>query len=139
MGVGALIGLTIAVSAAKGVEQAVSVSREKDALDEQSKNSQLQYLQKSNSRLSQLQNLLAKQQAVETTTGLNLGSASFNAIARSTVNISQKEQKNLDIEETSKQAAISSAKSNLDKSLFSQLFGDVAGAAESSALINKFK
>ena len=135
MGSGVLFAIEVGATVAAAGEQAEATSRQEKALDEQSKNTQLQYLQKSNSRLSQLTTILGQQEAIETTKGVSLGSASFNAIQRQTFNISQKRQTNLNLEEKANQAAIASKKQNLESSLFASLFGDVAGAASAGSAI----
>ena len=129
MGTAVMIGLMVASTAAEAEEQSQAASSRDAALTEQSKNTQLQYLQKSNSRLSQMQTLLGQQEAMQSTSGLSMGSASFNAIQRSTFDISQKHQANLTAEEKAKQGIISAQKANLNNSLFAQLFGDVGSLA----------
>lgn len=124
----------MAVSAASAVGEGVSqVDAEHAALtglNTEGKEQTISYQQKTLANYDSLQKLTDAQTAEASVRGFSLGSASFNAIQRASVNKAAKEQQNLNLTEDIVQNNITTEKKNVADSLFAQLFGDVVGVAK---------
>ncbi len=129
------VGSLVVTTAGSFIERQNAADIQSAQLDEEGRTSRLQYLQKSNSRLNQLQNILSKQTAIETTRGVSLGSASFGAIQKKTFITGEKQQATLSLDERIKQQQIVQQKAQLQDSLFAQLFGSGARAVSEGAAI----
>lgn len=132
-----IAGVMVASEMVKGYEQYQGARSQTVVLDQQSQMQQLQYLQKSNSRLDQIEKLLDTQEAVETTKGVSLSSPSFLAIQRNTLNTGAKELENLKTEEQLRKENIENKRRNINNSLFASIFGDVSDAAGKASALKK--
>lgn len=100
-----------------------------DTLKLQSKQSTIKHQQEVLSNYDILEKTIATQVAQASSKGVGLGSLSFEAIQRDTVNKAAKEEKNLEIEESLFQQGIKNEKKNVKKTLHASLFGDIASSA----------
>lgn len=126
---GILAGMSAAAEAGAAVSQVGAAESKTQMLNLQSKQIKLQTQQKTLSNYDLLNKTLESQEALQTTRGTSFSSPSFNAIKRDTLNKGSKNQKNIDIEGDIAQENIKLEKQNVKKSLFAQLFGDVAQTA----------
>lgn len=100
-----------------------------DTLKLQSKQSTIKHQQEVLSNYDIVEKTIASQVAEASSKGVGLGSLSFEAIERDTMNKVAKENKNLEIEESLFQQGINIEKKNVKKTLHASLFGDIAGSA----------
>jgi hypothetical protein len=114
-----------------GMEVAAENQKEK-ALDLQAKEMALQTQQKTLANYDVMEKVLDAQQAHMTVTGTAFSSPSYNAIARNTLNIGSKKQRNTDIEGDLADENIKIEKENVRNTLYAQLFGDTANLAMSA-------
>lgn len=135
MGIETLVAIAAVSTIAEGVAQSQAASATKEGLDLQNKEFQLQYLQKQNKTLSNMDTLLQHQTAQMTVRGTGFDSASFNAIQRDTINTGSKELANESAERQIQQSNIDAKKQATNATLFSQLFGEAAGLATSGATL----
>jgi hypothetical protein len=133
----AIVMATVAVGAevGKSVFEFQAANAKEHALDLQAKEMELQTQQKTLSNYDVMEKVLDAQIAHMTTTGAAFSSPSFNAIQRGTLNIGSKKQKNINIEGELAQENIDIEKQNVRNTLFSQLFGNAANAAMSTASV----
>lgn len=96
------------------------------AIDLQSKQSTLRHQQELLSNYDILEQTLATNLAEASAKGIGLGSPSFEAVERSTINKIAKEERNLNLEESIYQEGLKVEKGNVKNTLYSSLFGDVA-------------
>jgi hypothetical protein len=107
------------------------------ALDLQAKQSTIRHQQELLSNYDILEQTLHTQQAEATAKGVGMGSLSFEAIQRGTINKIAKEEKNLNIEESLFQRGIKIEKENVKKTLYASLFGDIAQTGFNFAELSK--
>lgn len=125
-------GVQVASTVAKADAQQAAAEAAEKSLDLQAKQQELQYQQKTLQNLSAVEKVLDAQTAMMTTRGVAFSSPSFNAIRRNTINVSSRQQANLDIEEDIAQQNIKIEKQNVKDTLYAQLFGDVAEAGQAA-------
>lgn len=133
----AMAAIATAGAVGEGVSQVDAEHAALTGLNTESKQQTISYQQKTLANYDSLQKLTDAQTAEASTRGFTLGSASFNAIQRASVNTASKTQKNLDINEDIVQQNITAEKKNVADTLFSQLFGDAVGLAQGGAGIVK--
>lgn len=104
-----------------------------EQLNMQQKQNTIQSQQKSLQNGDIMNRVLDRQTAEATGKGVALSSASFNAIQRNTLNVGAKEQTNIDTQQSLQEYNTDVEKDNTKRTLFAQLFGDVAGAGMSFA------
>lgn len=134
MAIGAGGGLVGSTYAQAGFQQEAANSQ-LSALTTESKESTLNTQQKTLANYDALQKLTAAQEAQGTVRGFTLGSPSFNAIQRQSVNISAKAQKNINIEGDITQENIAREKQNVKDTLNAQFLGDIVGAEKNGAMM----
>lgn len=100
-----------------------------DTLKLQSQQSTIKHQQEVLSNYDILEKTIATQIAQASGKGVGLGSLSFEAIQRETVNKAAKEGKNLEIEESLFQQGIKNERKSVKKTLHASLFGDIASSA----------
>ena len=83
---------------AAGIERHIATEQALKALSLQEKETTVQYQQKTLANYNRMQQYLSAQTAEAVTRGVGFNSASFNAIQRNTVNVTAREQKNLDVD-----------------------------------------
>lgn len=125
-----------AAEVGKAYNQIQAAGAKKDALALQAKQQQLQYQQKTISNLDMLDKITQAQIAQATVRGYTLDSPSFNAIQRETFNISSRNQKNLDIEQSILDRNNAIERANVKRTLYSQLFGDVLDITKIGASVS---
>lgn len=130
MGVAGFLG-----EVGKAYSQSQAAMSRQHSLDLQEKQNTLSFQQKTLSNYDLLDKILARQTAEATVRGIKLSSPSFEAIERSTLNADSRELKNIDIEKNLYDANIAIEKNNVRKTLYAQLFGDVAETAMSFATL----
>lgn len=113
-----------------------SAQAQTESLDLEAKENQIQTQQKTLSNYDNMEKLLEAQQAHMTTTGVAFSSPSYNAIARNTINIGSKYEKNVELESSIENSNIKLEKQNVRSQLYAQLFGDASSAAFTAAGIN---
>ncbi len=91
----------------------------------QSKESEVQYQQKTLANYDRLQSYLSAQEAAEATRGVGFNSSSFNAIQRNTFNVAAREQHNLDIAQQLTQAQADVKKQEVNEKFAASVSGDV--------------
>lgn len=128
-----LLAIAAGATVAKMGAEAAVASQQRQALDLQAKQLQLQTQQKTLGNLTAMEKVLDSQAVALTTRGVAFTSPSYNAIQRATLNIGAKNQKNLDIESSLNQANIDMEKANVNNTLYAQLFGDTANLAFTAA------
>ena len=129
----ALLALAGAFQGGKAYFQNEAANEQIEGLNLKSDFQILQSQQKRLSTYSLLEKTLAQQKAEVSTRGVSFGSPSFNAIQRETTNIGQRELGNQEIEQEFMHRNIQIEKSNVRKSLYASLFGDVADLAITGA------
>lgn len=131
----ALIVVSTAATAAKGYSQYEASQSKMDALNLSREQHVLQHQQKTLANYETTQKILDAQTANATTRGVGMGSPSLEAIARNTINVSAKNQKNLNTEESIFEQNLKAEKSNVSNTLFAELFGDAASLASDFASV----
>lgn len=129
----ALLVISAGASVVKLGVEANAADEKLKALDLTKEQHVLAHQQKTLANFDTMEKLLQHQTAQATTRGVGLGSPSLEAIQRNTMNIGAKEQSNLDIEENIFERNIDIEKSNVNQTLFAELFGEAAGAASNFA------
>lgn len=122
----ALLVMGIAAEGVKAFGQTKVASSQRKAIDLQSKQSQLKYNQEQINNLDILEKTYQAQEAEATTRGVSLASQSFAAIQADTLAKGGKQAQNLEMEESLYQRGLGIEKKNIKKTLFANLFGDVA-------------
>jgi len=122
----ALLVMGVAAEGVKAFGQTKAASSQRKALDLQSKQSALKYNQEQINNLDILEKTLQAQEAEATTRGVSLSSQSFSAIQADTLAKGGKQAENLEMEESLYQRGLGIEKKNIKKTLFANLFGDVA-------------
>lgn len=122
----ALVVMAVTAEGAKAFSQTKAASSQGKALDLQSKQSALKYNQEQINNLDILEKTLQAQEAEATTRGVSLASQSFAAIQADTLAKGGKQSENLEMEESLYQRGLGIEKKNIKKTLFANLFGDVA-------------
>jgi len=107
------------------------------SLDLQAKQSTIRHQQELLSNYDILEQTLHTQQAEASAKGIGIGSLSFEAIQRGTINKVAKEEKNLNLEESIFQRGIKIEKENVKKTLYASLFGDIAQTGFNFAELSK--
>lgn len=138
MGYAALAIMAVSMVASAS-EQSAAADSETASLDLQSKQDTLQYQQKSLNNYDVMNKVLDAQTAQQTVTGTAMGSASSNAIQRSTFNTGASSQRNITLENDINQQNIKNEKSSVNSSLWASLFGMGSSAAMSYASYNNAK
>lgn len=110
----------------KAFQQTQAANAKMEALKLQSKQSTVKHQQEVLTNMDILEKTLQAQTAEATTRGVSLGSLSFEAIQRDTINEAAKAERNLDLEESIFQKSLKIEKKNVQTSLFANLFGDIA-------------
>lgn len=135
MGAEAMIALTATAMVAEGVGTAKKMTAEQSAaqarlntLELQSKQSTIKHQQEVLSNYDILEKTISTQVAQASSKGVGLGSLSFEALERDTMNKAAQEENNLDIEESLFQQGINIEKNNVKKTLNATLFGDIASS-----------
>lgn len=124
-----MAGIAAAAETGSAVFQ-VNAAHEKDEqIDLQAKQEQLRTQQKTLANYDAMEKVIDAQEAHMTTTGTAFSSPSFNAIQRNTLNIGARKQGNIDLEENIMEENAKVEKSNVQDTLYSQLFGDAASLA----------
>lgn len=129
----AIIAAAAVGAAGQAYGQVKAADASKQALALQSKQQQLKHAQETLSNYDLLEKVLDKQTAQATTRGVALNSLSLDAVRRDTINTSFKKQSNIDTENELIQRNIKAEKSNVNATLFSQLFGDATNFGMSFA------
>lgn len=111
---------------AKYTEQEAAAKAKLDTLKLQSQQSTIKNQQETISNYNILEKTIATQEAQASAKGVGLGSLSFEAIQRDTINKSAEAGKNLEIEEGLFQRGIDIEKANVKRSLSASLFGDIS-------------
>lgn len=126
------VALVLAAGSAvgKGFFQFQSADTRRHALDLQMEENRLQFQQRTIANYDQVQRVLEAQQAQMTVRGVAFSSPSYKAIAGDTFNIGMKNQRNIELEQRINESNLEIEKKNVKKTLFAQLFGDVAEGAE---------
>jgi len=128
-----MAGVAVAAEVGKGVSETKAAGARKQALDLEGKQIELQTQQRTLQNYDVMEKVLDAQEAHMTTTGAAFSSPSYNAIQRNTLNISSKQQKNINIENAFQEESRKTEKENVRNSLYAQLFGDAAATATSVA------
>ncbi len=128
-----LLALAGILEFGKGIFQVSAANEQMESLDLKNDFQVLQSQQKRLSTYSLLEKTLASQTAEVSTRGVSFGSPSFNAIQRETLNIGGRELKNQEVEQDFLHRNLQIEKSNVRKTLYASLFGDVADLAMSGA------
>lgn len=132
-----ILASAAAMEVGKGVMEIQAAQAQEHALDLQAKQNEVQYQQKTLNNLESLDQVLQHQTAQMTTRGMAFSSSpSFNAIERNSVNITARQQRNLDIEKSILDQNTELEKRNVKNSLYAQLFGDVGHTGLSFAQLN---
>jgi hypothetical protein len=127
----AMIVVAGVATAAEGVSQYQSEQSKLAGIKLRNKERELEYEQKTLANYDMTKKILDTQMAQAAGRGVALSSPSIEAIQRDTLNTSAKRQKNLDIEETLIERNARIEKENVQNTLYTELFGDVAQAATS--------
>jgi len=101
------------------------------------KQREIQLNQKKLSVYSNTEKMLKHQTAQMTTRGVGMGSPSFNAIQRDTLNISSKAARNIDTEREFSEYNAMTEKRNVRQSTYAKLFGTVGASALGFAALMK--
>lgn len=126
-------GVAIAGEIGQADYQSKAAASKQAALDLQGKEIKLQAQQKTLANYDIMEKTIDAQTAHMSTTGQAFASPSYNAIQRNTLNIGAKKAANEAIEGSISEQNVKLEKQNVNSELYSQLFGDVAGAAKSAA------
>ncbi len=110
----------------KALLQGSAASAEEEAIELRTQQSILQNQQKTLSNYDVLQKVIDRQILQATTKGIKLSSPSFDAIERNTFNVGAKEANNLKLERDFIERNADVEESNVRKTLYAQLFGDIA-------------
>ncbi len=110
----------------KAYQQTQAAKQRIKALEFESKQSALAHTQELISNYDILERTISMQQAEASTRGFALNSPSMEAIERDTINKANKAAKNIELEESLFQKNIKVEKKSVKKSLFANLFGDIA-------------
>jgi len=125
----ALIVIGAVSAVGKGVSQFFGMDQQEQALKLQSEQNELQYQQKTLANYDLTNQILDKQLAQVSTRGVGIGSASFQATQINTANISAKNERNLNTEESIFERNSAIEKANVQMTFAAQIFGDAADFA----------
>ncbi len=126
------IGLGIAAVAAAGAaayEQHSAAQAQSSALAIQSKVATLQYQQKTIQNQGNMLDMIGADEALGSSRGYTVGSASANAIERNNFNVGALEQQNLNTEHSLGDLNINNEQTNVSNTMWAQMFGDASSAA----------
>lgn len=135
----ALLVIAGAAEGGKALFQTRAGREKQQELDLIAKQNTLSYQEKTLSNFEVTDRVLKRQIAQATTRGISLGSGSFEALQRDTLNKGAKTGRALDLEKSLMDRNIENERKNVKTTLFAQLFGDVAEAGSSFALYKTAK
>jgi hypothetical protein len=124
-----MAGVEVGLEVAKSSSQMSAAEAQTRALELQAEQATIQTQQKTLSNYDIMEKVLDAQTAYMTTTGNAFSSPSFNAIQRQTLNIGAKKGRNIELEGELQAENIEIEKENVKNTLYAQLFGNVANAA----------
>ena len=126
-------GIGVAANIAGMYETTLAEQAQIEQINIQAKQKELQLTQKKASVYDNTQKVLNRQVAQATTRGIGMNSPSFNAIQRSTLNMSSKEFNNINTESELTEYSASAEKENARNTAHAKLFGATASMAMSFA------
>lgn len=125
-----LVAMDAVAQAGKGYMQYQAAGARESAIDQEMKESRLQFQQKTIANYDQMQKIMEAQEAEISARGVSMDSPSFKAISADTYNIGSRQQRNLDLEQRVQQTNLRLEKENVKKTLYAQLFGDTSTLAK---------
>ena len=126
-------GIGVATSIAGMYESTVAERAQIEQINIQAKQREIQLTQKKTSVYDQTLKVLQRQEAQATTRGVGMGSQSFNAIQRNTLNIGSENLRNITTEQELTEYSASAERENARNTMFAKLFGGTAQIATSFA------
>jgi len=128
-------GIGIATSIAGMYETTLAERAAMEQINLQAKQRELQLTQKKKSIYDNTLKVLHRQTAQATTRGVGMGSGSFNAIQRDTLNTGVNNIENADTELSFNEYNASAEKENARNTMYAKLFGEASSAATSFAML----